>query len=546
MGVGDPPLVTNRLQRCTQSFLFFPIYGIILNRLRRSGGFYTIAGTAVWPIAKMSDKIEELRQVRIQKVEELKKQGIDPYPVSSERTHTIAQALEQFEELSVRGKREGGREGQITLVGRIRSIRTHGKLTFGNLEDGSGQIQFLLREDTLGEKFKKFAEFFDIGDFLEVAGSLSLSKTSEKTLEVSDYKLLAKSIRPIPQNFYGLKDVETRLRKRYLDLIVNEDTRELFRKKAIFWQTARRFMMDRGFLEVWNPVLETTPGGAEAEPFKTHHNALDLDFYLRISLELPLKRLLVGGYDKVFEIGRLFRNEGIDRDHLQEYDDMEFYWAYADHEQGMAFVEELFKEIVQATAGGFETEYEGQKISWGGNWPRVDYFQAFKQSTGLDLNSATDKQLVSFAEKNKIRLEKNSGRGRLIDMIYKKTVRPKLIQPCFLTGHPLETSPLAKKDPVNPKKILRFQPIAGGTELGNGFSELNDPQDQKLRFEEQMKLKAAGDKEAHLMDEDYVEALEYGMPPAVGFGMSERVFAVLMNRSIRETVIFPPMKEEEK
>lgn len=487
----------------------------------------------------MSEKIEELRHVRIQKVEELKKQGIDPYPVHSERTHGIGDALEAFDKLAKH-------KDQVTLAGRIRSIRTHGKLTFGNLEDGSGQIQFLLREDALGEKFKKFSGFFDIGDFLQVSGSLSLSKTGEKTLEVSDYKLLTKSIRPIPQNFYGLKDVETRLRKRYLDLIVNEDTRELFRKKAIFWQTLRQFMIQRGFLEVWNPVLENTPGGAEAEPFKTHHNALDRDFYLRISLELPLKRLLVGGYDKVFEIGRLFRNEGIDRDHLQEYDDMEFYWAYADHEQGMAFVEELFKAIVKNVAGTDETEYEGQKINWQGKWPRVDYFEAFKQATGLDLNSVTNEALVGFAEKNKIRLEKNSGRGRLIDTIYKKTVRPKLIQPCFLVGHPLETSPLAKKDPGNPKKILRFQPIAGGAELGNGFSELNDPLDQKSRFEEQMKLKAAGDKEAHMMDEDYVEALEYGMPPAVGFGMSERVFAVLMNRSIRETVIFPPMKEEEK
>ena len=496
-----------------------------------------------WPLAKhtMSEKIEELRNVRIQKVEELKKQGIDPYPVHTDRTHTVGEAIAGFEEL----KTEAGGKA-ITLVGRVRSIRTHGKLTFGNLEDGSGQIQFLLREDSLGEKFKKFSEFFDIGDFLQITGTLSLSKTGEKTLEVADYKLLTKSIRPIPQNFYGLKDVETRLRKRYLDLIVNEDTRELFRKKAIFWQTVRKFMIDRGFLEVWNPVLEAAAGGAEAEPFKTHHNALDRDYFMRISLELPLKRLLVGGYDKVFEIGRLFRNEGIDRDHLQEYDDMEFYWAYADHEAGMKFIEEMYKEIVKAVVGADETEYEGNKINWMAAWPRVDYFDAFQKETGLDLNSASNEDLVGYAEKNKIRLEKNSGRGRLIDMIYKKTVRPKLIQPCFLVGHPLETSPLAKKDPSNPKKILRFQPLAGGSELGNGFSELNDPLDQQARFEEQAKLKASGDKEAHPMDEDYVEALEYGMPPAVGYGMSERVFAVLMNRSIRETVIFPPMKEEEK
>lgn len=487
----------------------------------------------------MSEKIEELRHVRIQKVEGLKKQGIDPYPVHSERTHGIGDALEAFDKLAKH-------KDQITLAGRIRSIRTHGKLTFGNLEDGSGVIQFLLREDKLGGKLKEFNDLFDMGDFMQITGSLSLSKTGEKTLEAADYKLLTKSLRPVPQNYFGLKDLEVKLRKRYLDLIANKDTRELFQKKAIFWQTVRQFMVDHGFLEVWTPVLEAIPGGADAEPFVTHHNALDRDFYLRISLELPLKRLLVGGYEKVFEIGRLFRNEGIDRDHLQEYDDMEFYWAYADHIQGMDLMERLFKEIVQKVCGKMETEYEGHKINWVGDWPRVDYFELFEKETGLDLNQASDEELLVYAKKLKIEIIKIMGRGRLIDAIYKKTVRPKLIQPCFLVGHPLETSPLAKKDPKNSKKILRFQPVAGGTELGNGFSELNDPLDQKARFDEQMRLKKAGDKEAQTLDEDYVEALEYGMPPAVGFGMSERVFAVLMNRSIRETVIFPPMKEEEK
>jgi lysyl-tRNA synthetase class 2 len=486
----------------------------------------------------MSEKIEELRHVRIQKLEELKKQGIDPYPVETKRTHSVSDAIKQFDDLTSSKK-------NLTLAGRIRSIRTHGKLAFGNLEDGTGTIQFLLREDVLANRFKHFNEFFDLGDFLEVTGTLSYSKTQEKTLEVSDYKLLSKSIRPIPQNFYGLKDIETKLRKRYLDLMANEDARELFRKKAIFWQTLRNFMIEKGFLEVWTQVLESTPGGADAEPFITHHNALNRDFYLRISLELPLKRLLVGGYDKVFEVGRLFRNEGIDRDHLQEYDDMEFYWAYADHEKGMELVEELYKKIVKEVVGSFQTEYEGHKIDWSKPWARVDYFEVFEKATGVDLNKATDEDLKLAAKKYKIEIIKAMGRGRLIDAIYKKTVRPKLIQPSFLVGHPLETSPLAKKDPNNPKRILRFQPIVGGAELGNGFSELNDPLDQQTRFEEQMKLKKAGNKEAHMMDEDYVEALEYGMPPAVGFGMSERLFAVLMNRSIRETVIFPPMKEDE-
>ncbi len=484
----------------------------------------------------MSEKIEELRSVRIQKLEQLKAKGINPYPVESKRSHEIGEAIAKFESLATAKK-------EIILAGRIRSIRTHGKLAFFDLEDESGKIQLLLKDDVLGKDFANI-DLMDMGDFVEATGTLGLSKTGQKSLEVSSFKLLSKSIRPIPTEHFGISDLETRLRKRYLDLLVNDETKDLFRKKAIFWQTIRAFMIKQGYLEVWTPVLENTPGGADAEPFATHHNALDRDYYMRISLELPLKRLLVGGYEKVFEIGRLFRNEGIDRDHLQEYDDLEFYWAYSDYKKGMAFVEKLYKLIVKNVAGSMETEYEGNKINWDGKWAKHDYFDLFKKETGLDLNKASDQELHDKAHSIGLKVEQGLGRGRLIDTIYKKAVRPKLIQPCFLVGHPLETSPLAKKDPKNPKKILRFQPIVGGAELGNGFSELNDPIDQNDRFDEQVKMKAAGDKEAHMKDEDYVEALEYGMPPAVGFGMSERLFAVIMNRSIRETVIFPPMKNE--
>ncbi|MBI2355692.1 MAG: lysine--tRNA ligase [Candidatus Doudnabacteria bacterium] len=485
----------------------------------------------------MSEKIEELRKVRIQKLEQLRKLGVDPYPVSTSRTHSIGEAVLKFSQISDSKK-------QITLTGRIKALRAHGKLTFANLEDESGSIQLLFREDVLGaERFKQL-ELLDIGDFLEVSGTLALSKTGEKSLEAKSYKLLAKSIRPIPSEFYGLKDIETRLRKRYLDLLANPETRELFRKKTIFWQTVRNFMIKQGFLEVWTPVLENIPGGADANPFVTHHNALDRDFYLRISLELPLKRLLVGGFDKVFEIGRLFRNEGIDREHLQEYDDMEFYWAYADDKDGMKLAEKLFKEVVKKVCGTMETEYEGHRINWANKWPKVDYFKAFKEASGLDLNKVTDDQLRSKAKELGADVDVSANAGRLIDAIYKKNVRPKLIQPSFLVGHPLAISPLAKLDPKNPKKVLRFQILAAGTELGNAWAELNDPLDQRKRFEQQMKLREAGDKEAQMMDEDYVEAMEYGMPPAVGFGVSERLFAVLMNKSMRETVIFPPMKEQ--
>jgi len=365
-------------------------------------------------------------------------------------------------------------------------------------------------------------------------------------LEVSDWKMLSKNIRPIPTEYFGLKDEEMLLRKRYLDLMMNPETRELFRKKNVFWQTTRNFLSENGFLEVQTPVFEHIPGGAEAEPFVTHHNALDQDFYMRISLELPLKKLLIGGYEKVFEIGRVFRNEGIDREHLQEYDSMEFYSAYWDLEKGMEFTEEMYKKIVLAIAGGYKTTYEDNEIDWSKKFAIIDYFTEFKKETGIDLDGEVSaEELKKKADSLGIKYETNYGKGRMVDTIYKKTVRQKLVQPCFLTGHPIEVSPLSKADPKNPKKVLRFQIIAGKSELCNAFSELNDPIDQKNRFTEQVKAREAGDTEAMMYDEDFVEALEYAMPPAFGFGFSERFFAFIMNKSVRECVIFPAMKNKE-
>jgi lysyl-tRNA synthetase class 2 len=348
-----------------------------------------------------------------------------------------------------------------------------------------------------------------------------------------------------------LKDEEALLRQRYLDLAMNPETRELFRKKNIFWQTIRQFLSGQNFLEVQTPVLEHIPGGAEAEPFTTHHNALDQDFYLRISLELALKRLLVGGYERVFEIGRVFRNEGIDREHLQEFDHVECYAAYMNFEEGVAMVEELYREIVHAVAGSsLQTEWEGEVIHWDRPFERVDYFEAFEKETGINLSEDISIEMLrAKADELHIKYEPSYGKGRMIDTLYKKAVRRKLIQPCMLVGHPIEVSPLAKIDPKNHRRVLRMQPIACASELGNGFAELNDPIDQRMRFEEQMKLREAGDTEGMMLDEDFLTALEYGMPPAFGFGMSERFFAILMNRSVRETVIFPPirslLKEEE-
>jgi len=477
---------------------------------------------------------EDILKTKLEKLENFKNAGIDPYPEKSERSMTNIEALEKFDSI----------QGEVTLLGRVKSYRPMGASAFGHIEDESGKIQIFLNKNNLDiEKYKLFSKNIEAGDFVEVTGKLFLTKKEEKTLEVHYIKLVSKNIRPIPTEYFGLKDEEALLRKRYLDLMMNPETRELFRKKNIFWQTVRNSLAGIGFLEVQTPVLEHIPGGADAEPFITHHNALDQDFYMRISLELPLKRLLVGGYEKVFEIGRVFRNEGVDREHLQEFDHMEFYAAYWDLEKGIDFLEKMYKDIVFKITGGYETEYEGEKINWDIDFPRVDYFTEFKKETGIDLSEDVSiEALRQKADELGIKYEPGYGKGKMIDTLYKKTVRQKLVQPCFLVGHPIEVSPLAKSDPSNPRRVLRVQPIVGRSELGNGFAELNDPIDQKNRFLEQMKAREEGDKEAQMLDDDFVEALEYGMPNAFGFGMSERLFAFIMNRSVRETVIFPPMK----
>jgi lysyl-tRNA synthetase class 2 len=484
---------------------------------------------------------EDILETKLEKLKTIQEFGMEAYPEKCERSMTNVEALGQFDKLSSEGQED------ITLLGRVKSNRPMGGSTFAHIEDGTGKIQVFLNKRNMDEeKYKLFAKNIEIGDFVQVTGKLFLTKQEEKTLEVHDWKVLSKNIRPIPTEYFGLKDEEALLRKRYLDLMMNAETRELFRKKNIFWQTIRQFLVAENFLEVQTPVLEHTPGGAEAEPFVTHYNALDQDFYLRISLELPLKRLLVGGYERVFEIGRVFRNEGMDRDHLQEFDHMEFYSAYWDFQAGMEFCEKLYREIVEKVTGGLITEYEGAKIDWSKKFPVVDYFTEFKKETGLDLDADVSAEaLRAKADELKIKYEPGYSKGRMIDLLYKKTVRQKLIQPCFLVGHPLEVSPLAKIDPKNPKKTLRLQIVAGASELCNAFSELNDPIDQKNRFLEQMKAREGGDVEAQMMDEDFVEALEYGMPPAFGFGMSERLFSFLMNKSIRETVIFPSVKSKE-
>ncbi len=487
----------------------------------------------------MSERLEDIIEFRKKKLQNLKDAGIDPYPSETHRTHTNLEAIEKFEQLS---------EGTVTLVGRIRSLRTMGKLAFAHIEDGTARIQVLLKSDEVGdEQFNLFVDNFDIGDFIEVTGKLFITKTDEKTLQTQSFKMLAKSLLPLPSEHYGLEDIETKLRQRYLDILLDPQIKELFIKKNKFWSSMRSFMVERGFLELEMPILESVPGGAEAEPFVTHHNALDKDFFLRISLELPLKKMLVAGYEKVFEIGRIFRNEGISTTHLQDYTQMEFYWAYGDFNQMMQFVQELYQHIIQETFGALQIKSGGTNCDWSGEWEKIDYMAVFQEHTGLDLESVSDEDLKKYASENHITFENFAQRGRLIDLIFKK-IRGKIgtDKPVFLINQPLELEPLAKRDPNNPKVVQRMQIIAYGTELGKGFGELNDPIDQRVRFAEQAKLREAGDSEAQMFDEGYVEAMEYGMPPAAGFGVSERLFSMIADKTVRETVIFPPMKDSSK
>lgn len=474
---------------------------------------------------------------RLKKRKQLEAADKDPYPATTHRTDTIAGILKSFTRLKLTKKK-------VTIVGRIFAARGQGKIVFLDVKDESGSMQAVIKDDVTTE-FQLFRDTIDIGDFVEVTGKVFVTKRGEKSIEVKNARVISKSMRPIPSEWYGISDIETRLRKRYLDLIAHPELRELFRQKARFWASIRSFLIQEGFLEVETPVLEQTPGGADAEPFMTHHNALDIDMSLRISLELPLKRLLVGGFEKVFEIGRIFRNEGIDAEHLQDYTQMEYYWAYQDYEGGMRFIEKMYKHAIKAAFGSLKIPYKETTLDWGKRWERVDYFSIFKEKTGIDLATVTESELRAYAKKQGIDEAKHPGRGRIIDAIFKK-IRHTLIQPCFLINPPVEIEPLAKRLAPNSNRVARFQVVAAGTELGKGFSELNDPIDQRARFEEQMRLREAGDKEAQQLDEDYLEAMEYGMPPCHGFGVSERLFSVLAGKPIRETVLFPILRPKSK
>ncbi|MEK7550842.1 MAG: lysine--tRNA ligase [Patescibacteria group bacterium] len=470
---------------------------------------------------------------RISKLEEIKKLKINPYP-----SKLFFKRIEISEALKKESR-------EVAVVGRILGWRGHGNVIFVDLVDESGKIQLFFQKKLLGDKFKTL-KLIDIGDFIEVKGKVFETVAGEISVDVGKFQLLTKSIRPLPSTWFGLKDEEERYRRRYLDLILSEDLKDIFRKKAVFWQSMRNFLIEKGFLEVETPVLENTAGGADANPFVTHHNALDIDLYLRISMgELWQKRLMVGGFEKTFEIGRQFRNEGLSREHLQDYSQMEFYWAYANYEDSMALVEEMYKHVAKSAFGKLDFQIGEHKVDLGKKWEKIDYRQTLIDKTKVDIAKISDSDLREELKKRKIGFEKNDERGRLIDLLW-KSIRKEISGPVFLVGHPVEVSPLAKRMEKTPNFVERYQIIIAGSEMGNGYSELNDPIDQKERFESQQAMRDKGDLDAQMEDDDFVRALEYGMPPVSGFGVSERLFSFLAGKPIRETVLFPLLRPENR
>jgi lysyl-tRNA synthetase class 2 len=486
---------------------------------------------------------EEFMFERLKKIKELKDKGINPYP----NKYDVKEQAKELQEKYSKLKPEEKTKDSVSIAGRLMTIRDLGKIAFGSVQDGSGSIQITLQDGETPEKIMEFfKKYIDSGDFVGVKGTIFRTKRGELSVLVKDIKLLTKSILPLPEKWHGIQDEEEKLRKRYLDTTFNPEVKEMFVRKSKFWQTMREFLLEKGFMEVETPTLENTPGGAEARPFITHHNALDAKVYLRISPELWLKRLIVAGYPKVFEIGRIFRNEGMDAEHLQDYTQIEFYWAYADYNDGMKLCEEMYKKIAKEVYGKTKFKIKGFDIDLDKKWEIYDYVGTIKKMTKIDVLKTTLEEIEDKLAELEVEYEKrgfNMNRG--IDSLW-KYCRRNIAGPGFLINVPVMMEPLAKRMESNPNLVERFQIILAGSELGKGFSELNDPVDQLGRFDEQAKLREQGDEEAQMTDNDFVEALKYGMPPTCGFGVSERLFAFLEGKPIRETVIFPLMKQQKE
>jgi len=484
-------------------------------------------------------ELEQQMRVRREKLAAMRERGEDPFRIRRfDRTHMTSELVKSFEEL----------QGQtVRVAGRIMGMRPHGKVTFADLQDGAGRIQLFVRVNDIGQE--QYAEFgdLDLGDIIGAEGELIRTRTGEISVLVSEFVLLAKALRPPPEKWHGLRDVEARYRQRYVDLMVNPEVREIFQRRIRIVQALRELLDSRGFIEVETPMMQPIYGGAAARPFVTHHNALDMDLYLRIAPELYLKRLVVGGLERVYEINRNFRNEGISTQHNPEFTMLEAYQAYADYEDMMELFEALVCHAAQKSIGTLNITYQGRQINLSPPWRRLPMLEAIKQYAGIDLTPEED-VVAQAVEKLDIEVEGEQTFEAVLNKVFDRYVEPELIQPTFITDFPTAISPLAKQKPDRPELVDRFEPFVGGLEIGNAFSELNDPLEQHKRFEAQVRARAAGDDEAHPMDEDFLRALEYGMPPCGGLGLGvDRLVMLLTDQaSLREVIFFPHLRPEKR
>jgi lysyl-tRNA synthetase class 2 len=482
--------------------------------------------------------LEEIRQSHLKKLELLKDAGIDPYPIESNQDFTLAEIIAGFSKLS--------KKRSLSVCGRVMALRPQGALAFLNVADGTGSFQALIKKDEIGEDvFKIFADTVDIGDFVELEGSLFITKRKEKTLAIKSWRMLSKSLRPLPEKWHGLQDVEERFRRRYLDALMSKEVKDRFILRSRLITEMRSFLDAAGYLEVETPALQPLYGGASAEPFITHHNALDIDLYLRISDELYLKRMLVAGFPKVYEVSKDFRNEGIDATHNPEFTMLEFYEAYSDSAKQMAFVEKMFKTLIKKLFKSQAIIWGEQKIDFSKKFAVISYLSLIKRHALIaNPESISHRELKLKAAQLGVKIEEGDSFWKIMDNIYKKVCRPKLVQPTFIVDYPAEYLPLAKRQKKNPKLVDAFQLVVGGVELVKAFSELNDPIDQKERFMMQEKNKQAGEKDAQSFDEDFIEAMEYGMPPSggVGIGIDRLMMLLSDQKNIKEVIFFPTMR----
>lgn len=493
----------------------------------------------------VSEELNEHMRVRREKLEHLQSQGIDPFGGKFTRTH-VASELKDLYDRYTKEELEG-KEEEVTIAGRIMTKRGKGKAGFAHIQDVSGQIQLYVRKDTVGEAAYEIFKTIDLGDIVGVKGTMFKTKVGELSVKVNDFRLLTKALRPLPEKYHGLKDIEQRYRQRYLDLIMNMESKETFVLRSKIIQAMRRYLDGQGFLEVETPMLHGIPGGATARPFITHHNALDIPLYMRIAIELHLKRLIVGGIEKVYEIGRVFRNEGVSTRHNPEFTMIELYEAYADYQDIMTLTEKLVSHVAKEVLGTTTITYGDYEIDLAPKWTRKHMVDVVKEKTGVDFwQQMTDEEARALAKEHDVEIKETMTYGHIVNEFFEQLVEEELIQPTFIYGHPVEISPLAKKNKDDERFTDRFELFIVGREHANAFSELNDPIDQRERFEAQVKERAAGNDEAHYMDTDFIEALEYGMPPTGGLGIGvDRLVMLLTNSaSIRDVLLFPQMKNK--